>query len=68
MTPRGERVELGYQRDEQPVLEQEEVRKLVLKPNQPKPDNSGFANILVIAIIIGSFLGIIMAFAILNIK
>ena len=66
MTPRGERVALSYEKE--PTLEKEEVRKLTLKRDIPKIDNSGFVSSLVIAIIIGGFLGIILAFAILNIK
>ena len=64
MTPRGERVELSYQQ-EVPTLEQEQVKKLTY---QPPKNNEGFASILVIAIVVGGFLGIILAFAILNIK
>ena len=64
MTPRGERVELSYQQ-ETPSLEQDQVKKLTY---QPPKNNEGFASILVIAIVVGGFLGIILAFAILNIK
>ena len=73
MTPKGEQVELGYQQEQvqQEGLEQDKPKSLTYKPPKPKvedEDNQGFANILVIAIVVGGFLGILLAFAMLNIR
>ena len=72
MTPKGEQVELGYQqeKEQQEGLEQDKPKSLTYQPPKPRreEDNQGFANILIIAIVVGGFLGILLAFAMLNIK
>ena len=70
MTPRSEEVKKAFNReDEESLTLEEEGPRLTYKPKRPNPyNNDGFASILIIAIVVGGFLGILLAFAILNIK
>jgi hypothetical protein len=69
MTPRGEEVKKAFYPEEESLTKEEEGPKLTYKPKKPNPyNNDGFASIIVIAIVVGGFLGILLAFAMLNIK
>ena len=68
MTPRSEEVTKAFTQQDGALSLEEEGKKLTLKPQKTEINNEGFVSTLIIAVVIGGFLGILLAFAILNIK